>query len=70
MVDKSNNINNPIFISKLTDVRIAPESLMTAASTAQRLCMEAELLNPGTLAACNHTDYQNLFINLAQRMSK
>jgi hypothetical protein len=70
MVDKNNLINRPIFISKLTDVGIAPEFLMAAASTAQRLCFEAELLNPGTLAACNHTDYQHLLSNLARKSLK
>lgn len=70
MVDNNNTIIKPIFISKLTDVGIAPESLMAAASTAQRLCIEAELLNTGTLAACNHTDYQHLLSNLARRSSK
>lgn len=70
MVDKNNTINKPIFISKLTEVGIAPKSLMAAASTAQRLCIEAELLNPGTLAACNPTDYQHLLSNLALKSSK
>ena len=70
MVDKNNLINRPIFISKLTDVGIAPEFLMAAASTAQRLCIEAELLHPGTLAACNHTDYQHLLSNLARKSLK
>jgi hypothetical protein len=27
-------------------------------------------LNTGTLAACNHTDYQHLLSNLARRSSK
>jgi hypothetical protein len=66
MIDKSDYMDKPIFISKFTEVGITPESLTTAAASAQRLCLEAKLLNPGALAACNHTDYQHLLIELAR----
>ncbi|MFT5548827.1 MAG: hypothetical protein ACI9CO_000744 [Candidatus Azotimanducaceae bacterium] len=67
MVDKSDYNINSNFISKLTDVGIAPESRTNAAATAQRLCTEAKLLNHGALAPCNHNDYQHLLAELARR---
>jgi hypothetical protein len=67
MVDKNDYINKPHFILKFAEVGIAPGSIISAAATAQGLSTQAKPLNPGALAPCNQSDYQQLFIELAKR---
>jgi len=69
MVDKSDYINKPHFISKFTKVGIAPESLINAAATAQRLSTQAKTSSPGAINPCNQSDYQHLFIELAKKIT-
>ncbi len=67
MGDKIDYMNNPHLISKFTDVGISQESLASAAATAKQMCIQSRALNGGALDPCNHTDYQHLFLELAQK---